>query len=636
MKNKLMNKIIPTLLLVVMLVSIVPTAVFAVDTVIPPVVDEPAGHADLRVEELETQLMTQGKNNQLIFQVDNANSATAKAVKISASGEGDFASKFTIVDGTNTYVAYDYIYSKKRVQTDLKIDADVPDGVYKLNIKFEYKSVDGVESTPVVETCIIYVNGSSESKPYVESVSFDKEEIGKDNKVVMTANLVNPTQNKYNNVKLALRTSEIKDFTLFEEFQPAYVPWLEPKSTTKIEFSVYVASSVTTGNYPIAFDLSFNNIDSDTNLYSYTCPLFAQVKRSADADASAAGSTPRIIVSQYKTDVEQIQAGKSFKLDFTLENTSNTNVGNMKVTIGSAVVAASGTGTSGGGSSGDVFFPVAGSNSFFIETLNAKQTVSKQIELMAKQDVEPGVYQVVLDIQYEDNSAKAFSSEENIAFNVLQDQRLEIIGVNVPPDAMPGQPAYVSFQYINKGKATIYNMTVSADGDFTLEGGDMYIGNLPAGFNDYFDGAIVPNGDGEQKGALLLKFEDSQGNPKEIRHDVTMNVMAMGDMSGDGGMDGNMGGNISGGIIGGGDGMIGGGMIDPETGEMLEIDPETGFPVGMMIDPETGELVKMKGGIPWLIIIICAVVLGVGAFVYFFVIRKKIKAKKELLLDEED
>lgn len=608
--KKFLRALPSVLLSLTMVFTVFSTTIMADDSssqTPPPVVDrEAAKGADLFVEKIENQFFQQGLNSSVFaIKLGNRNMNTALDVKVSVTGDGDFANKFSIVEGTSTYFVVDTMYNRRDFITSLKVDPSVPNGVYTLNIKLDYKTADDVPVPAVTEKVIIYVDGSNSSRPFVKSVTFDKAEIGKDNKVKLTANLENPTQFKYEGVKVALRSAESKDFTLYQDFQPVYVPAIEPHSSTAFDFYVYVAPTVLSGNYPIAFDLTFR--DEAFVVHNYPTALYAQVKRSPDAEGSKDGSTPRIIVSKYSIDVEEIKAGKSFTLDFTLENTSAMSVGNMKVTVGSAVVTGTGS-QAGGSSSGEVFFPAEGSNSFFIEKLASKSSVSKKIKLMAKMDVEPGVYPVQLELEYEGDGAKQFKTNESIAFPVSQEQRLEVVGLNISPAGMVDAPIPVNFQYINKGKSTINNVSITVDGEFTMDGGDVFIGNLTAGYNDYFDNSITPKKEGSQKGAIVLQYEDSQGNPKEMRNEFTVEVAAGGGISADGGMG-----------IGGGTGM----MPTP--------------PDGMMMDPETGEMIPIKkGGIAlWLIISIAVAVLLVAGGVFLF-IRKKRKAKKSLaLLNEE-
>ena len=222
---------------------------------------------------------------------------------------------------------------------------------------------------------------------------------------------------------------------------------------------------------------------------------------------------------------------------------------------------------------------------------------------MASQDVEPGVYAVSLTIDYEGGTGGPWNAKEEISFPVSQQQRLDIQGFIPPTDGALGSPIPIQFQYINKGKATIYNFSVSVEGNFTMDGGDTYIGNLTAGFNDYFDSSLIATAEGTQKGAIVLKYEDSQGNEKTEKKEFTVNVMPMDQMTG---------------MIGGADGMI---------------DPETGLP----LDPATGKPMKQGGGIlPIILWSAGGVIVIGGGLAGFFIIRKKRKAKKELVEDEED
>lgn len=524
-------------------------------------------------------------------------------MRLSVTGDGDYAGMFSFQDGTGWYNV-SQVGDRTKVTPTLVVSSSVPDGKYKLNFTFQYYDSQD-NSYSVTDSCWINVYGKSDDFAYIKSAAFDKGEIGKENKSKLTVHFVNPTKSTIYNMKVSFNAGKSEGFSLYENFRPTSVASMNPGESKSATFSVYVASSVATGNYPLTFDISYE--DPSGHISAFTDTIYAQVTRSADAGGDGKGSQPRIIVSKYSTDVEQVQAGKDFTLDFALQNTSSEMaVSNIKVVLGSVPASNSGTTTS---ASKDVFFPAAGSNSFFIEKIAPKQSASNQIKLMTSQDVEPGVYALTLDIQYDCTAANGLTSTEQISFPVNQTQRLEVQGLNLPTDGMAGSSIPLSFQYINKGKATIYNFSVAVEGDFSLADGDTYIGNLTAGYNDSFDGGLVSNGEGELKGTLVLKYEDSQGTEKEERTEFTVNVAPM-DM----------------GVIGG----IGGGMIDPETG--FPIDPET----GEVIDPATGLPLK-KGGILPIILWSAGGVLVVGGGVAaFLIIRKKRKTKKELVEDEED
>ncbi|MFZ2537613.1 MAG: hypothetical protein WAX04_01770 [Oscillospiraceae bacterium] len=478
-------------------------------------------------------------------------------------------------------------------ETDIKpyiqISPSLADGTYPVSVIFNYTR----NGTPYTKTDKInlVVQGKSTTALYVKSANFAKAQIGKDNKSNLAVNIMNPTISAVSNVKVSFNTTASKGFSLYDNARSVTIPSIGSRASGTANFGVYVDSTVATGNYPLTIDMSYK--DGTGTVVASNEVVYVQVTRTADAGADGKGSTPRIIVSKYSTDVKEIKAGQSFTLDFTLQNTSATvAVTNIKVVMGSVTTTGTGTGA-GAQAGGAVFFAAEGSNSFFISKIESQGTATNKIKLMARQDVEPGVYPVLLKLDYEDAAGVAVpSSEEQISFAVTQEQRLDVQALTMPADAMMGSGIPLNFQYINKGKATIYNLSVTVEGDFTVEGGSQYIGNLTAGYNDFFDNVIMPSKEGSLKGEIVLKFENSNGDELEQRTPITCNVAPM---------------------------MEGGEMGQPGMGG--EIEPMPG---------------QAKGGLSailWIGIPLLVVIVGVLAFI---IIMKKRRAKKVLVEDEED
>lgn len=552
---------------------------------------------NIYVKDLKTKILKPGTTMPFYFTLGSNGDGLPYDIRVSVDGAGDAAGMITL-DTTTGWDDADLGVEKQRA---IKVSPRLKDGTYRL--VFNYKFMVDNRSMSQTETVTVYVQGGNQEYPFIKSTSFDKAQIGKENKAKLTAKIVNPMDTAMNDVRVSLNTEGSKGFTLYENYAPLTFDYINPGESRDAVFSTYIDPSVVSGNYPVMFDISYR--DYRGNVISDTFSIYVQVARTPDADGGnddKAGK-PRIIVAKYSIDTDQIKAGQSFTLDFTLENTSgDKSLSNIKVVVDSESGKTSGTQTA---PTSAVFFPAEGSNSFFIEKLGTKQQVSRSIKLMASQDVEPGVYPVILRLEYDSDSMAGITSEENISFPVNQEQRLDITGFTPPTDGMVGQFIPVNFQYINKGKATIYNFSVNIEGDFTLDGGDVYVGNLAAGFNDYFDSSISPVKEGVCKGAIVLKYEDSQGKQLEKKIDLSVNAMAM-----------DMGGNFK-----DDSGMIGGVMPTPD---------------GMMIDPKTGELVPVKKGPSVvMIVVIAAIVLAIAAVV-FIVIKKKRKAKKGMMLDEED
>lgn len=557
---------------------------------------ETSEEASVYVSKLDTKILRPGTTMPFNFVVSEKGTGVPFDIRVMVEGEGDYASMFTL----DTTTGWDDVELETAKQRIIRVSPKLKDGNYRLKFNFTYLCDNKTKTQS--ETVNVFVQGNNSNNPYIQSAKFDKAQIGKENKAKLTAKLINPTDCGMNEVRVSLNTEASKGFTLYENYAPVAFSVINANSSKDVTFSIYVDSTVSTGNHPVVFDISYK--DYRGNVISNSAAIYAQVTRSPDAEAGSDDKTgkPRIIVSKYSVDVKEIKAGQPFTLDFTLENTSAVKgVSNVKVVVDSEAGKTSVQGQTGASNSA-VFFPSEGSNSFFVEKLASKQTVSKKIKLMASQDVEPGVYPIILKLEYDSDNMPQITSEESISFPVSQEQRLDITGFNILPDGMVGQPIPINFQYINKGKATIYNFAVHLEGDFTLDGGNVYVGNLTAGYNDYFDSMITPNAEGQQKGAIILKYEDSLGNEKEQRTEFTVNVMPMDEaaMNPDGG------------------------MIDGKT------------PDGMQIDPKTGELIPAKKGSAVVWIIVSVVVVLAAGVATFLIIKKKRKAKKELMLNEED
>lgn len=136
------------------------------------------------------------------------------------------------------------------------------------------------------------------------------------------------------------------------------------------------------------------------------------------------------------------------------------------------------------------------------------------------------------------------------------------------------------------GKSTLYNFMVKLEGKFKVEGSSYFVGNFDPGKSDTFDGMITPDAPGSITGNILFTYEDASGKTQEVRKEIALNVMEM-----------------------------------PVQKEF----------------PGAGQIPPVQEGkkIPIWAFIAGGVVLAVVALIVILVIRKKIKARKELMFDEE-
>ncbi|MCL2030909.1 MAG: hypothetical protein FWG93_05130 [Oscillospiraceae bacterium] len=351
---------------------------------------------------------------------------------------------------------------------------------------------------------------------------------------------------------------------------------------------LHVAAELNNGNHQLETALTYTDALGETKtvetaVYIYISRPEPPPTPPPTTPPSPDASIPRVIISHHSVSEPVVTAGGPFELHFTLTNTSRVkDIKNMKVTV---------TDEQG------IFLPVAGVNSFYVEELGIGGLVSLSIHLTPKQDAESKSYPVTLSLAYEDRENAQYNVSESLSIPVYQPQRLEVSNLLFFGDGMGG--AQLNFQFINKGKSTLYNMTVRVEGPMALMEGDYFVGNFPAGAMDYFEDALLIESYGEVSGWLVMQYEDAAGAALEYRQELSAWI--------DGGFDP--------------------GPWDPGPWEPAPWpDPE----------PGEGEGGTILGLAPWLFWTLLGVVLALaaGTVVTVVLVSKKRRAK-EMMEDDE-
>jgi hypothetical protein len=234
-------------------------------------------------------------------------------------------------------------------------------------------------------------------------------------------------------------------------------------------------------------------------------------------------SKPKLIVSKYVTDTEELRAGSTFNFTFDIYNThSSVTAKNITVTVTQA---------------DNVFTVAQGSNSFFINKIEAGETVQQTLEMKVKSDATTKAYPIKIAIEYEYDGAEpnpttgeiGESRTEELNLQAVENSRPVVDNVNVyswDGNIMVGTAATLSFEFYNMGKSPLNNIIATLEGDFAKTNGDMYfVGTVAAGTPSYVEFEVMPNMEGLAKGVLKITFEDSNGDEVEFTKDFETQVM---------------------------------------------------------------------------------------------------------------
>ena len=302
-------------------------------------------------------------------------------------------------------------------------------------------------------------------------------------------------------------------------------------------FTLSLKSGRYAGSYPIVFNVSYTNAAKETVEQPFT--VYATVD-GADPNATPAPEPtptieqpqaprpqPKLIVSKYGTSPEVVQAGDTFAVNLTLENTSEKyDVKNLTVTYagdGKSLLSADNT------------------NTQYIDKIKRGESTDITFNMLSRLDSEPGIQTVTLTVAYEDSKATAFTITEALLLQVTQPVSLEFDEPDIPQTANAGDTLPLNLNVFNTGRSKLYNVMVKIDAAGLLPEGSAFVGNMDAGtsgtaelyvfvgtlaMSQGEEGNVQTDNDAEKygytSGAITISYEDEFGNPytQEIPFDM--------------------------------------------------------------------------------------------------------------------
>lgn len=283
------------------------------------------------------------------------------------------------------------------------------------------------------------------------------------------------------------------------------------KKGTEAKFRMYY-------NYPSSSNENFYEYVVSADLSRYT-PEPQEPSTPAPDPTVPNPATPYILVQNYSYGGSDVAAGSDFSLNVNFYNTSsNITLENiiMKVepTTGLSITGAS--------------------NTYYIPTLDKKGAMTKSIPLKCRTSAVPGSESVHITFSYEyvaNDTRQSKSSEETISIPIAQVERFEVDLTEVPTMLWPGESTNVVLNYVNKGRADIYNLTAKIEGNIDEPNQVQNLGNIKAGDSGTakFSVSSMEAG-GVVSAVITITYENEKGDVSTITKDFTCDVY---DNSGD-------------------------------------------------------------------------------------------------------
>ena len=222
-------------------------------------------------------------------------------------------------------------------------------------------------------------------------------------------------------------------------------------------------------------------------------------------------STPRLMISSFHTEPATVMAGETFKIVTTLRNTSTkTDISNIQVSF----KGAEGT-----------FLPTSGSSSIYVPSIAKEESATVEIEMQSPATLEQKAYSVSINMAYENDKAAQLSAEDMISIPVRQQSRIDFSETQIMPEFIQiGSDANLMFSIYNKGKSTLYNVTVEFPEDSPVQSPSFFAGNMEAGTAKDVDMMVTGLAPLMEPDGLVIQviYEDDAGNETVVERNASL------------------------------------------------------------------------------------------------------------------
>jgi len=451
-----------------------------------------------------------GEEGNLIIPIQNSRDGEARNINVSLLID-DVAKfpfeleKMSLQTGMSSIGGY---RTESAIFFGIKVAKAAESKVYPIGVKIDYTSQNGNEGQ---SSGTIYVKIENEQKTpglILAGIQMENEQIDSGESQTIELKIKNDGHLTARDIDIKLAGFTANGLRLDQPLDTFHLKEFKGQEFKYIPFKIYADPSMESGTYPL--DLVMKYKDEFNKDYSKEEKLYLTVEGSGP-EGKNKKATPRLIINNYFYGGEYAVAGEVFSLSMSLLNTSQVKMlNNIKLSLSSEE---------------NIFSPVKSSNSIFIDSIPAAGSITQSIELKPKVDAANKTYNITVDIEYEDEKGNKYTSKELIGIPVAQPVKLIFSDIEAPPQLFAGTAVGISLDYYNTGRALIRNLIISTEGDFQIQDGTVFLGNLEAGKSDYYDVTITPRKEGKLTGKVLFDYDDDTGRHYQGEKAFELEVM---------------------------------------------------------------------------------------------------------------
>lgn len=331
---------------------------------------------------------------------------------------------------------------------------------------------------------------------------------------------------------ISLDTSSSSPFVVENFRKTFYLESVAPKNSSEsqeiylVTYEIQLSDERRNGTYPVAisaagFDASGNAVNTTFTLYITITD--GKIEKIAQPVVDTPTAEPVVYISKTVLEPETAQAGDSFTMTVTLKNSITTkSIRNMLVTV----------------DTGNVLIDLEeDSNIFPIEKIDSGGEVELTLHFSTEPAIPSGKYPISFSFKYDSSKTLNLSSNGSTVVEIQQPANMELVMPRFADSVSVGETVPVSFQVMNMGRSSMYNVRCTVSGYGLVPSNTGYIGTMEAGTSKTTKvelyiialNASAGNENGPQygntTGTVTLIYEDETGQEysQEATFDTTVN-----------------------------------------------------------------------------------------------------------------
>ena len=452
-----------------------------------------------------------GDKFNLVVTLKNGGKTSANNIKVQIDGLGIHS---FLEDYTSGYVGGKEIESssKSDVRIPLIVSKEAASGLKKLDIKVAYTDKEGVEYLTTTSAYLDVTTAEGvtvDGRPniIISNVGQSPNIPNAGARVDVSFNIENKSKVDISEVKVSVTNLSTNNFSPVNLEPYIYIEKVSGGQKSRVTIPLEISNTIPEGMSNLDVKLEYK--DSSGREFTDMTTLYV-----LDIENNVGASKPKLLISNFSTDIEELRAGNVFTFNYEIKNThSNIHANNIKITVSQ---------------NENIFSVTNGSNTSYVSRIPAGEVSQNSIELKVKSDAVTKAYPVDIMIEYEYDGAEVNPTtgqvgetvKETINLQAIENTRPVVDSVMLGYGDIPyvNQPSPLMFVFYNMGKSPLNNVRVTLEGDFTLSSGEMYfVGNVMSGSSEYIELEAIPSMEGMAKGNIVVTFEDSNGDEVSIK-----------------------------------------------------------------------------------------------------------------------